>query len=381
MIYRKLGNTGLEVSEIGLGCEGFIGKDREFTEKVFSLAFEKGVNVMDMYSPNPETHVNVGRAIASRRKDFVLQAHLCTVWQNGQYKATRKMREVRSSFEKMLANLGTDYVDVGMIHYVDAADTWQKIVNGEIMKYALELKSAGKIKHIGLSSHNPLVALEAVRSGFIEVLMFSVNPCYDLLPGDEDVEKLFDAESYARPLYNLDPMREELYETCQRLGVGITVMKVFGGGELLTANSPAGKAMTVPQCIHYALTRPAVASVLVGCHSYEELAGSLAYEEAPASEKDYAATIASFANMSWEGHCMYCGHCAPCPKGIEIATLTKFLNLALAQGEVPETVREHYASLSAHAGDCISCGACETRCPFGVKIRDNMRKAKEVFGA
>ena len=52
---------------------------------------------------------------------------------------------------------------------------------------------------------------------------------------------------------------------------------------------------------------------------------------------------------------MYCGHCAPCPKGIDVASVTKFLNLARAQGMVPETVREHYAALARKAGECIAC--------------------------
>ena len=46
---------------------------------------------------------------------------------------------------------------------------------------------------------------------------------------------------------------------------------------------------------------------------------------------------------------MYCGHCAPCPKGIDVASVTKFLNLCRAQGSVPETVREHYALLPHQA--------------------------------
>lgn len=58
----------------------------------------------------------------------------------------------------------------------------------------------------------------------------------------------------------------------------------------------------------------------------------------------------------------------------------EMFDYAIAQGEVPETVREHYASLKAHAGDCIGCGACEKRCPFKVKIIENMREAKETFG-
>ena len=381
MNYRELGKTGLQVSEIGLGCEGFNEKDEAFTEEMFALAFEHGINCMDLYSPNPDMHKRVGKAINPKRAEFILQEHLCTTWKDGQYQATRNIDEVKASFETMLQNLGTDYIDVGMIHYVDSVKTWKDIAEGDIMKYALELKEQGKIRHIGLSSHNPEAALEAVKSGHIEVLMFSVNPCYDLLPGDEDVEKLWAAESYEKPLFNLDPKREELYETCQRMGVGITVMKAFGGGDLLSDKySPAGKAMTALQCIHYALTRPAVAAVLAGVHSREQLQASIDYEYASQEEKDYAKVFADFPRISWEGYCMYCGHCAPCPKGIQVAAVTKFLNLCKAQGGVPETVREHYAALSAHAEDCIECGACEKRCPFAVSVLENMRKAKEIFG-
>ena len=111
---------------------------------------------------------------------------------------------------------------------------------------------------------------------------------------------------------------------------------------------------------------------MTGVHSREQLEESLAYEQASDEEKDYASVFATFPKISWQGHCMYCGHCAPCPKGIEVASVTKFLNLCKAQGEVPETVREHYAALSAHGGDCIFCGACEKRCPFGVPVIENM---------
>ena len=380
MQYRELGNTGLKVSEIGLGCEGFLGKDERECDRMFSLAFERGVNCMDLYSPNPELHKAVGRAAAAHGVHLILQAHLCTVWKNGQYMATRNLAEVKTSFEKMMQNLGTERADIGMIHYVDSEETWNKVISDGILDYAKQLKREGRIGHIGMSSHNPLVALKAVESGEIEVLMFSVNPCYDLLPGDEDVNKLFEENSYSKPLFNIDPVREKLYETCQRRGVGITVMKVFGGGDLLTDDSPAGKALTVPQCIHYALTRPAVSAVFAGAHTEAELAASLRYEEADEEERDYAAVFATFPKISWQGHCMYCGHCAPCPKGIEVASVTKFLNLAKAQKAVPETVREHYNALRAHAGDCIACGACEKRCPFGVRIIENMKAARAVFG-
>lgn len=378
---RTLGRTGLRVSEIGLGCEGFLGKSRREAEELFSFARGAGINCMDLYSPNPELRDLIGRMLQNGRENFVLQSHLCTIWQDGQYKATRVPEEVKAGFEDSLRRMRTDYIDVGMIHYVDTLDTWRTVAEGEVMRYALRQKEAGHIRHIGLSSHNPEAALAAVESGLVDVLMFSVNPCYDLQPASENVEDLWADKSYASELVNMDPARERLYETCQRLGVGITVMKAFGGGDLLTVDSPAGAALTVAQCIHYALTRPAVASVMAGAHSVGELSACLAYEDAADEERDYAAALASFPKISWKGHCMYCGHCAPCPKGIDVAGVTKFLNLSRAQGAVPETVREHYAALPHKAGECIACGACARRCPFAVDAVGNMRAAAELFGA
>lgn len=381
MEYRVLGNTGLTVSEIGMGCEGFGEDDGRAAGLLLDTAEELGINYFDLYTSDPKIRADVGKALAGRREKFIIQSHLCSIWKNGQYMRTRRIDEVKKGMQEMLTLLQTDYIDVGMIHYCDSLADWEEIRSGGVLAYAQELKESGVIRHIGLSSHNPEAALAAVRSGAVEVLMFSVNPCYDLQPASEDVEELWAEKNYERHLVNMDPQRQELYEECQRLGVGVTVMKAFGGGDLLDGKlSPAGKALSVNQCLHYALTRPAVATVLVGAHSEAQLRLSAAYETASEEEKDYAAAFASFPNISWEGHCMYCSHCAPCPKEIDVASVTKFLNLAKAQGKVPETVREHYEVLPHHAGECIECGACETRCPFGVAIRENMRQAVRVFG-
>lgn len=381
MNYRILGRTGLKVGEIGMGCEGFVDQPYETVKAYIDRMEETGVNCIDLYTPNPEFRLNLGKALEGRREKFVLQAHLCTIWKDGQYKRTRKLTEVKEGFEDQLRRLETDHVEIGMIHYVDSLEDWENIKNGDVIKYALELKEKGTIGCVGMSSHNPEAALAAVNSGLIDVLMFSVNPCYDLLPANEDVESLWDEKNYEKPLVNMDPKRQELYEVCQREGVGITVMKAFGGGDLLSAElSPAGKALTAFQCIHYALTRPAVACVMSGARTMEDLETSIAYETAGKEEKDYAAAFVSMPKISWQGHCMYCGHCAPCSRGIDVASVTKFLNLAKAQGSVPETVREHYGILEHKASECIACGACEKRCPFGVSIIKNMHRASEIFG-
>lgn len=380
MEYRKLGNTGLKVSVIGMGCEGFAEDHYGMAMKLFDRAETLGINYFDLYASDPDMRRAVGQALKGRREKFLIQSHLCSVWKNGQYARTRRPGEVKAGFEEMMSLLGTDYLDVGMIHYCDAMSDWEDIQKNGILDYAKELKSSGRIRHIGLSSHNPLVAERAVKEGAIEVLMFSVNPCYDLQPANEDVEEIWADRNYEKQLTNMDPDRQRLYETCQRQGVGISVMKAFAGGELLGSNQIAGVSLTPEQCISYALSRPGVATVLAGAHTEEELSRSAAYCEAGPKERDYASALAAFPRVSWVGHCMYCSHCEPCPKVIDIASVTKFLHLAAAQGEIPETVREHYALLRHHAGECIECGACETRCPFGVKIRENMKRAAEVFG-
>lgn len=381
MEYRRLGRTGINVSVIALGCEGFIHKNTEEVKAELDFAISNGINFMDIYSPNPDLRTNIGKALTGRREQFVIQGHLSTVWENGQYLRTRDTSKIIPAFEQQLKELDTDYLDIGMIHYVDAEEDFHKVFDGDIIKIALQLKKQGKIHHLGLSSHNPIVARMAVETGLIDVLMFSINPAYDLQPPSENVDELFDEATFQHARHNIDPERERLYELCEREGVGIDVMKVYGGGDLLNGqNSPFGKAMTPVQAIEYVLTRPAVAAVMTGTKSIEEISDALKWINSSPEERDYTKLFSGLPRFSWRGHCMYCGHCAPCSAKIDIATVNKLYNLTQAQGMIQETVREHYKTLKHHASECIECGACEKRCPFDVKIINGMRLAANKFG-
>ncbi len=381
MKYRLLGNTGLRVSEVALGCEGAINAPFELVKEITEAAIAGGMNFLDIFCAEPDVRDAFGQLLHPYRDNFMIQGHLGACWENGQYLRSREEKHVVPAFEDLLRRLKRDYLDVGMIHYVDTDSDLDEIMNGWFITYMQELKEKGLIKHIGMSSHNPEVALRAVKTGLLEVLLFSVNPCYDLQPPREEFDEVWKPENYTDPLKNIDPVREELYTTCEANGVGIVVMKAFGGGDLLDAEwSPFRIAMKPEHCLHYALTRPAAASVVGGYRSASEAHAAARYSDLSDEERDYAPFLANVPTHSFMGKCIYCGHCAPCTVGINIAQVNKFHDLTRNKDTVPPSVKDHYRLLSHHAGECIACGQCEVNCPFGVEIINKMKEAEQVFG-
>ena len=380
MRYRELGKTGLKVSEIGLGAEWLERHNEEEVRAVIDCCESAGINILDCWMAEPNVRTNIGKAIVGKRERWIIQGHFGSTWQNGQYVRTREMSKVKPAFEDLLARLETDYIDLGMIYFVDEEAEFHRIMEGEFLAYVKEQKEKGVICHIGMSTHNPKVGKLAALSGEIEMILFSINPAFDLLPATEDINSYF-AEDYEASLGGIHPDRKELYQVCEQTGVGITVMKGYAGGRLFDAKtSPFGTALTPVQCIHYALTRPAVASILAGYDTPEHVREAVAYETASEEEKDYASVLAKAPRHAYFGQCTYCGHCAPCPAGIDIAMVNKLSDLAAMQPEVPESLKAHYQALSANAADCISCGGCESRCPFGVPVVEKMKKTREMFG-
>ena len=379
MQYRNLGKTGLKVSEIGFGGEWLERHDEEHSVELIRYAGEKGINIIDCWMPDPKSRDIIGKGMEGNREKWIVQGHIGSTYQNGQYVRSRDLKHVVPAFEDILKRMKTDYIDLGMIHYIDSEEDWNKSMNTDYIRYVHELHEAGVIRHIGLSTHNPRMAKRAIETGFVEMILFSINPAFDMHPATENLDDMFG--EYESGLSGIDQERAEMYHLCEEKEVGITVMKGFFGGRLFDEKtSPFGKAFTPCQLIHYALTRPGVSSILAGYDTKEQIDAAIAYETATEDEKDYASVIASAPLHSYNGQCTYCGHCKPCPVNIDIAMVNKFYDLAVMQPEVPESVREHYKALGTTASACIGCQGCESRCPFGVKVADRMIKTAELFG-
>ena len=382
MNYRRLGKTNLLVSEIGFGGEWLERHEESESVALLKYAHGQGINIVDCWMPDPKSRDIIGQAMEGDRAGWIVQGHIGSTWQNGQYTRTRDAEQCRIAFEDLLARLKTDYIDLGMIHYVDREDDWEIVSNpGPYLDYVMELKEQGRIRHIGLSTHNPVIVRKAAESGLAEMILFSVNPAFDMMPPTDVIENYF-ADQYAEDLNGVDPVRVEMYKICEQQDVGITCMKPFAGGRLFYAErSPFGVALTPVQCVHYALTKPAVAAVLCGYDTPDQVDAAVAYETAQDSEKDYASVLASAPKHTFAGgECIYCGHCKPCPVDIDIAMVNKLYDLAVMQPDVPESLKQHYLSLEHHAEECIGCRGCESRCPFGVKVADRMARIAELFG-
>ena len=376
---RRLGRTNLMVSEVGFGGEWLERHDEAESIELVRYAGAQGINIIDCWMPDPKSRDIIGKAIADRRGDWIVQGHIGSTWQGGQYVRTRDMAQVKPAFEDLLARIGGGYIDLGMIHYVDSMEDWETCMNTDYIKYVHALHDGGVIRHIGLSTHNPRIAKLAAETDFIEMILFSVNPAFDMKPASENLEDMFGG--YEGSLSGIDPERAALYQLCEQRDVGITVMKGFFGGALFdAARSPFDVAFTPAQLIHYALTRPAVCSILCGYDTKEQVDRAVAYETADDDARDYGSVIASAPLHSYSGQCTYCGHCRPCPMDIDIAMVNKFYDLAVQQPEVPESLREHYSALAPTASACVGCQSCERRGPFGVKSAERMETAAARFG-
>ena len=379
MEYRQLGKTGKQVSIIGLGCEFLDGKPYPQVEETVNAALEHNVNIFDIFMPGTEVREFISKALGNRRKNVLIQGHIGATDVNNKYDISRDLPTVKRYFEELLRIFG--YIDFGMMFFIDSEQDYKDVFDTPFVTYVEQLKKNGDIRHIGFSSHNPGTAMKVIQTGLPEMMMFSINPAFDMLPSDKYVFDHFETGFGAELFRGLDPKRAELYKLCTQMQMGITVMKALGGGKLLSAeHSPYAQAMTVPQCIQYALDRPAVGSVLPGCQSMAEMHGVLEYFNASDADKDYMGILGGIRS-DFVGNCVYCSHCQPCPANIDIATVTKYLDIArLDKKNVPPSIRSHYQSMASGGKDCIACGHCQGRCPFGVPVIGNMKEADVLLG-
>lgn len=363
MEYRVNQKTGDRISVIGLGTAYIASGTEKEALAALRLAHENGINYADLATASAKTFAYYGKALADVRKDMYYQVHFGANYETGEYGWTTKLDKVKAQIDWMLRSLKTDYIDYGFIHCLDSAGDWQEYRQNGVLDYLLAMKKQGVVRHVGLSTHTPELANLVLDTGVVEQLMFSINPGYDYQQGE-----------YANGSAD---ERMRLYRRCEAEGVGITVMKPFAGGQLLDAKrSPLGKALSKYQCIQYALDKPGVLTVLPGIRSAQDVRELLGFFEAAPEERDYS-VLGTVTPREAVGSCVYCNHCRPCPAGLNVGLINKYYDLVLAGDAM---AADHYQKLDKHASECVGCGHCDKRCPFGVAQSERMRKIARYFG-
>jgi len=368
MEIRRLGRTGLEVGAIGLGTEYLVEAERETVISVVHEAVDNGVNYFDVLFAYPHYQDNFGAAFAGLRDRILIAGHLGSAEQDGQYRKARDLAECEALFHDLLRRLRTDRVDVVFLSNCDDPEDYERVMAPRgLLELARNLREAGKARWIGFSGHQVPVSRRAVDSGAVDVLMHAVNLSGDAAEG-----------------------RKDLYHACAARDVGLIAMKPFGGGALLAgfgpedpADRPFGGDVALParptpvQCLSYALAQPGAAMAVPGVKNVEELRAALAWLEADEEARDFSAALGMFRE-ALDGQCVYCNHCQPCPAGIDIGKTIRLADTAARGGAAP--LLDDYRRLPARASDCIECGQCTDRCPFGVDVIAAMRRAVEAFG-
>ena len=363
MRYRTVPKTGDRISEIGMGSSFMFNAGQKAGSAAIRRAFEGGINFYDMAAGSGKSFPICGEALKDVRRQVIYQIHFGADYSTGDYAKSYDPDAIRRTLDWQLATLHTDYIDYSFIHCLDAVSDWERYKKNGVLDLIWKMQEEGTVRHVGFSTHTPAVAHHVMDEVPLDLLMFSINPAFDYGRG--------------RLAHGSADDRLDLYRRCEREQVGITVMKAFFAGQLLSEKtSPFGRALSQYQCIRYALDKPGVLSVLPGAQSMEEVEQLLVWGELSDAETDYS-ELAAFAPPALDGKCAYCNHCKPCPAGLDVGLINKYYDLALAGDGM---AKDHYLNLEKTAADCIGCGHCDDVCPFHVPQSARMQEIRTYFG-
>lgn len=373
MNYRTLGRTGLNVSEIGLGLEHLLDKEENVVIDTISTAIKGGVNYFDCLSllefsessGTNEGYIKLGKALEGLR-DKVYLTFLAF--------ASRHISYVQADFECYLKALNTDHTDIFILACCDKMVEFEEVTGGgSLLEYAKRLRAEGKVKYIGFSTHNTEIAYKVIDSGEFDVLMYPINPAFDVIDDEEKYNSdilgnIWDeAYKYTSDGKSGIQPRKNVFNECVRNGIGLVAMKPFAGGFIFGVEKDAG--FTTVNLVSYALSQNGVSTVIPGCSSQQEIEEILTYHICPGEALDYSGAVAK-SRWSVKGNCLYCSHCLPCKAGIDIAGINRIADNKLFM---------EYEKLTVKASSCLKCGECEKRCPFEVKVIEKMELTAKLF--
>ena len=333
MQYSKLGNTDLTISELGFGCIPIIRLDVEQAVNVLQHAYDRGITFYDTANMYRDSEEKIGKAFAGKRDKIVIATKTLS----------RDAETVTRHIENSLRMLKTDYIDLFQFHQVAHEHEFDAITAPDgALEAVARARAAGKIRHVGFSSHSLAMALKLVKTGMFATVQFPFNFIED------------------------EPKHELFPEAVQR-GMGIIAMKPFAGGVIDNADIVFKFLRQFPEV-----------TPIPGFDSVEYVDQVVSFYQQPNRiiETDRE-TMENYRVTLGKKFCRRCEYCQPCPEGVMITTAMGYNVIASRMS--PKVSIEFCKVVMESVLNCIECGECVERCPYELPIPDMLKEHYDLY--
>ncbi|MBR5938011.1 MAG: aldo/keto reductase [Clostridiales bacterium] len=320
-----LGKTGITTPQNAFGALPIQRVNTETAVKLLRGAYEGGMTFFDTARSYSDSEIKLGQAFDGMREKI--------------YIASKTQANTPDQFwidlDTTLTNLRTDHLDIYQFH---CASRCYAPGDGTGMYEAmLEAKRQGKVRHIGITAHLIGVAEEIVRSRLYETLQFP----FSYLASERDIA---------------------LVKACEKAGMGFIAMKGLAGG-LLTDSRACMAFMSQYEVLP-----------IWGIQREEELSEWLRFFSEPQLMTDEIRAFIEKDKLNLSGDfCRGCGYCMPCTVNIQINQCARMSQM-IRRSPSENFKGEFWQGEMAKIENCVDCGICKTKCPYGLDTPNLLRK-------
>ncbi len=358
MIYRDL--CGEKVSLLGFGAMRLPVKDGEVdyneTEKMLDCAIAAGVNYIDTAWPyhSGDSERVVSRILAKYPRGSYFLADKYPGHQ------TADSYDPAGLFEEQLKKCNVDYFDFYLLHNVNENSIGvYKDPKWGIIDYFIEQKKAGRIRHLGFSTHGGVKMIKEFLDEYGEYMEFCQIQSNYL---DDTLQNA-----------------GEKYELLTERAIPVIVMEPVRGGKLARLDEGIENKLremrtgtsTASWAFRWLQSYSNISVILSGMSNMEQLKDNLATfdKEDPLTEEERAYLADVAEGMKDSLPCTGCAYCVDgCPIGLDIPNLISIYNELRFQSNIVSAMRLEGADEATLPSACISCGACSSICPQKIDI-------------
>jgi len=331
----RLGRTDLMVSRTSFGALPIQRVPMEEAIILLQKAFENEINFFDTARMYTDSEEKIGAALSKYKHRIILATK----------SIAREGEELMKDIELSLKLLKTDNIDIYQSHFCKILPLPDD--GTQVYETFLKARDQGKIKFIGVTTHDVNVAIQGAQSG------------------------LYDTVQY--PLSSLSVERDlDIIPKCRENDIGLIAMKAMAGG--LIHNKPAA----------FAFLRAYENVVPIwGIQKMEELEEWISYENnPPVLDAKLLEEIEQEKRELGASFCRGCGYCLPCPVGIPIITAAR-MELFLSRMPAKPYITPAWQSNMALIDKCLHCDSCKNKCPYNLDtpalLAENNRFYKEFI--